>query len=361
MTDTGPRLAPGFRGSRDVSLRTTLPLVACGAALLLPAGASASSSTVRVGVADQTTAVFGSPAARALGVQRTRYFIKWNAIDDPSTLAAADDFVRTARSQGIDVLLHFSTDDFTPRKAKLPSRSQYRAKVGKLVSRYYRLGVREWGVWNEANDRTQPTYRSPTRAADFFVELWRLLDARSRCGASVTGKCRVVALDLLDGSNRSAYANVRSYIKRFYGRLSSTYDRRARFVGIHNYSDTNRRGSAGTKNIIDTVRKYQRRSPKFWFTETGGVLKIGDTGDFRCDPAAPASAERRAARALSWMFTLAKRYRRSVDRVYVYQWTGSDCDPSVRFDAGLVRRDGTLRPGYDVVRSQLRRSSILKP
>jgi len=61
------------------------------------------------------------------------------------------------------------------------------------------------------------------------------------------------------------------------------------------------------------------------------------------------------------MFKLAKDYRRDVDRLYVYQWTGSDCARDVRFDAGLTRRDGSARPGLSTVSRQLRASSILKP
>jgi hypothetical protein len=60
------------------------------------------------------------------------------------------------------------------------------------------------------------------------------------------------------------------------------------------------------------------------------------------------------------MFTLAKRYRRDVDRLYVYQWSGSDCAADVRFDAGLTRRDGSARPGLATVSRQLRTSSVLR-
>ena len=36
-----------------------------------------------------------------------------------------------------------------------------------LVRRYRPLGVREWGAWNEVNHKTQPTWKSPKRAAQF--------------------------------------------------------------------------------------------------------------------------------------------------------------------------------------------------
>jgi hypothetical protein len=317
---------------------------------------------VRVGIANQNASMFDSPHWSSMKLRRTRHVVKWNAIDDPRQLATIDAFVDAARAKNVAVLLHISTHDFTPRKAALPSRSRYRSKVGRLIARYYPRGVRDWGVWNEANDRTQPTYRSPARAADYFRDMWGMLDSSSRCGRSVTGRCNVVALDLLDGRSSKLRAATRSYVRKFYARLSRTWDRRARIVGLHNYSDTNRRARGGTKNVITQVRRYNRGA-KLWMTETGGIVKLGTTGDFTCNPDSPASvrgAESRANRAVSWMFTLAKTYRRYVDRVYVYQWTGTDCMDSVRFDSGLVRLDGSRRPAYYTVRSRMRQS-LFKP
>lgn len=334
--------------------------VLAGLAAAAP-GASATTRTVRVGIADQSAAMFASPAWTKLDLRRTRYVIKWDAADSPAQLQQADAFVDAARAKGVDVLMHVSTDDFTIGKGTLPSVARYRSAVGKLVARYYPKGVREWGVWNEANDRTQPTYKSPTRAAQYFVELWRLLDDSKRCGAKVTGKCRIVALDVLDGRTAKNQGDARSYIRRFYGKLSPTYRRRASVVGIHNYTDTNRRGRSGTRNAITQARKGNR-NVRFWLTETGGIVKLGTTGDFTCSATSPASrkrAESRANSAVSWMFTLAKDYRRDVDRLYVYQWTGTNC--RTRFDAGLTRADGSARPGLATVARQLKASSILKP
>lgn len=339
--------------------RSLLVAASATAALAFAApGASATSSTVRVGIADQSASMFSASAWKSLDLQRTRYFIKWNAAEDPAQLAAADAFVDAARKSGTDVLLHISTNDFKIGKGTLPSTATYRREVGKLVKRYYARGVREWGVWNEANDRTQPTYKSPTRAADYFKEMWNLLNDSNRCGSTVTKKCRIVALDILDGRTSKDQGNARSYIKRFYGRLSSTYDKRASIVGIHNYTDTNRKGRSGTKNVITTAKKYNK-SARFWLTETGGIVKLGDTGDFTCKASTVAKAEKRASSAVSWMFTLAKDYRKDVDRLYVYQWSGTDC--TTRFDAGLTRLDGSARPALSTVGKQIKASSVLKP
>jgi hypothetical protein len=346
--------------------RLTLPVLALLtvlAAAILPSGAAASKKSVNVGIANQNANMFGAPAWQALKMKRTRHVVKWNAIDDERQIRELDDFVDTARRNNVDVLLHISTDDFRVGKGKLPSTREYKSKVGKLVSRYYAKGVREWGVWNEANDRTQPTQRAPRRAAEYFMEMWRLLARSNRCGKTVTGKCRIIALDLLDGRSNSLRGQTRSYIRSFYKRLNNTYDRRARFIGLHNYSDTNRKGRGGTTNVIRELRRHNKNY-RLWLTETGGIVKLGTTGDFKCDPNSPSSvkrAEDKAASSISWMFRLALDYRKQIDRVYIYKWTGTSCIDEVRFDSGLQRLDGSLRPAYSRIESKLRRSSILRP
>ena len=106
--------------------------------------------------------------------------------------------------------------------------------------------------------------------------------------------CAVVGLDILDqaGSDR--------YIRSFYARLSSTWRKRLTVVGIHNYSDVNRSRSRGTKKIIDTVRRYNKRT-KFWFTETGALASFGRSFPY---------SERRQASRMRNMFTYASRYKR---------------------------------------------------
>jgi hypothetical protein len=289
----------------------------CGVVLAgATAGEAAARTRVAVGLGDQSAAMFSSPDYRALKLTKARYYIRWDAAKEPSTLAAADAYVAAARAAGVRVLMHISTNDFRIKKAKLPSVASYRKYVGKLVKRYRAQGVREWGVWNEANHASQPTYRSPTRAASYFKTM------RSLCKG-----CTIVALDVLD------QAGVERYIRRFMGALGS-YRRYVREVGVHNYSDTNRKRSSGTSAIIRTVHHY-RKSAAIWLTETGGVVEFG--GAWKC-------SESRAASRISYMFSLARKYRSSIKRLYAYNWQGTDCES--RFDAGLVRKDGTRRPGY---------------
>jgi hypothetical protein len=305
-----------------------LPLMILLAALALPSAASAK-IPIRVGIGDQQSAMFDQSAFQRAKFKRVRYFIAWNAMDNAGQRLAARAYVQRARRARIQVFLHISSDDLRIKRARLPSMAQYRSKVGRLVHYFRGLGVREFGAWNEANHASQPTYRSPTRAAAFFRTMYRLV--KRRCPT-----CAVVALDVLD------QRGVTTYMSRFFRTLSRTWRQRARIVGIHNYGDVNRRRTTYTRNMVRTAHRYNR-SAQIWFTETGGIVKFGTS--FPCSP-------RRAAARLRNMFSLAKAYRRSgVRRVYVYNWTGAGC--GARFDAGLTNPDGSPRPGYWTLRAQL--------
>ena len=303
-------------------------VVSLAGAATLP-GVAGARIAIRVGIGDQGTAMFDQPAFRRAKFERVRYVIPWNAMDDPAQLLRATAYVRTARSHGFSVLLHVSTDDLRPKRATLPSVAAYRSKVGRLVKHFRGLGVREFGTWNEVNHASQPTYRSPARAADFFREMYQMV--KVGCPS-----CGVVALDVLD------QACVERYMKAFFDHLSPTYRKRATIVGIHNYGDVNRRRTVFTRNIINITHRYNK-SARFWFTETGGIVKFGRS--FPCNTT-------RAAHRIDDMFSLARTYRTAgVQRIYVYNWSGAGCD--ARFDAGLTAPNGQTRKGYDTLRRQL--------
>ena len=322
--DARPRLLhPGMR-------RTALLAGLVLGLALIPATVADARVAIRVGIGDQQVGMFDQPNFQRAKFKRVRYFIPWNAMDNPGQLAAADAYVRRARAAGMSVFLHVSSDDLRIKRARLPSVNAYRSQMARMVTHFRALGVREFGVWNEANHASQPTYRSPRRAASFFKVMYRQVKDRCRT-------CAVVALDVLD------QPGVDRYMRSFYRALSSTYRRRASLVGIHNYGDVNRRRTTYTRMIIRQSRAYNR-STKFWFTETGGIVKFGR--NFPC-------SQERARNRLRNMFDLAKRYRSSgVQRLYVYNWTGAGCD--ARFDAGLVNPDGSVRPGYTYLRTKLR-------
>ena len=118
-------------------------------------------------------------------------------------------------------------------------------------------------------------------------------------------------------------------------------------VGLHNYSDVNRKRSKGTRGVLRTV------PGTVWLTETGGLVVFA--------PNFPYSLSRAAART-KYMFSLADRYSRRrpglrsrIARIYPYAWTG--VARTGGFDAGLTNPDGSLRPAYSVFRAKVRARS----
>jgi hypothetical protein len=316
------------------------PLAACAATFaalaLLPASPAHARSSIRVGVADQSPAMFSSPLFTNLKIKRTRYFVPSDVMQNATERAKARAFVQAARSHGASTLLHISTTDLREKRGKLVSTTSYRRNVGRIVSYFRKLGVRDFGAWDEVNHKTQETWNHVGNAVSYFKSMYSAV--RKRCKS-----CTVVGLDVLD------QAGVDRYMRSFYSRLSSTWRKRLKVVGIHNYSDVNRNRSSGTRKIIQTARRYNR-STKFWFTETGALASF--QGSF------PYDLTRQASRIRN-MFSIASHFKSSgVQRIYAYNWTGAEsgpgCGRSCRFDSGLTNPDGTARPVYNVFVSKLR-------
>jgi hypothetical protein len=317
-------------------MRRTLLISLLALIALAPASPAAARSSIRVGVADQSPAMFDSPYFQELKVKRTRCFVPSDVMQDAGERAKAREFVLAARRNGVSTLLHVSTTDLREKRGRVVSTAKYRRDVGRMVAYFRKLGVRDFGAWNEVNHKTQETWNRVGNAVSYYKSMYSTVKRRCRT-------CAVVGLDMLDqaGSDR--------YIRSFYARLSRTWRTRLKVVGIHNYSDVNRSRSTGTARIINTVRRYNKRT-KFWFTETGALASF--RGSFRYSEA------RQAARIRN-MFTYASRYRsRGVERVYSYNFFGiedggSGCGATCRFDAGLVDPDGTPRPVFSTFKSKL--------
>ncbi len=173
----------------------------------------------------------------------------------------------------------------------------------------------DWGVWNEANHKSQPTYKSPKRAAQYFVAFRKLCKG-----------CTIVALDVLD------QPNFLTYVDSFYRALPRSQRKHASIVGLHNYGDTNYYRSTSTKAVIAAVRKYNKRAT-FWMTETGGIVNFGKR--LKCNT-------KRAAKAIKYMFKLAKDFR-PIKRLYNYNYYGTSCKG---FDSGIMTKGGKARRGY---------------
>lgn len=337
-----------------------LALTAAVSALLaLPLSASADSKydeskaeyDQEVGFSDQSIRIFDDPAFQRLEIRRTRLIVPWNVMEDGEELEKATDYVQRSVAEGNLVLLHLG--DETPGNATdenpLPSPKEFEDALDALVPYFYDLGVREFGVWNEANHRSQPTDKRPDRAAELFIEAYRAIHLKSGIGCEYP-RCRIVALDVLDEGDAE------EYIDEFYDRLTNTYDDRAETVGMHNYSTVNRFRNKQVSEIIDAFRQ-ENRGIDIWATEVGGLMAFGSPdGSFPCDPDDPESvarAEERQDKAIRWMFQQMRTYDRYLDRLYFYNWFGQDCRSGTRngepfnvFDSGIVESDGTPRDGY---------------
>jgi hypothetical protein len=308
--------------------RLTLLLPILGL-LAIPATASAATN-VRVGVGDQSPRMFSDANWKSLGLKTTRYFIEYNAIDQPGEISEADAFVSAANANGVKVLMHISTDNINSNpRAPLPSVAQYKSKVGALVARYKPRGVSEWGVWNEANHKSQPTARNPKRAAQFYASM------RGFCKG-----CKIVALDVLDQAGVERY--IGSWLK-----AAGSAGKKAKIIGVHNYSQVNRKITEknasnrypGVARIIKAVRK-RNSVAKIWLTETGGLASFGRA--FPCN-------KQRQASTTKYMFSLIKKYDKSIERLYSYNWFGAGCASG--FDGGLVEANGAARPALAAFRT----------
>jgi len=295
-----------------------LPIAVLLAALLV---APAAQAKVRVGLSEQSPAMFDQSNWSQLKLKRVRYILPWDYYKSAGNHAEVTGFMNAARAHKQDVLVTFSArrgcfvnNRYSKRKAcRAPSAAAYKGAVKRFRKEF--PYTRTFTPWNEVNHVSQPTYRKPALAARYYKAM-----------KSVCRKCTVMAADVLDSSD------VRTYLRGF---LRATRGA-GRIWGLHNYKDVNRRQSRGVRNVLSTVRG------EVWLTETGGIVHFGK--DF------PYSQSRAAART-KYMFALARRYSR-VKRIYVYRWFGEP--RSARFDAGLVNPDGSSRPALAQFRKGIR-------
>jgi hypothetical protein len=294
-------------------------------ALLL--AAAPASGRYHVGLGEQDPAMFGSPAWQGLGLKTVRYLVPWDwHLSGGQAEVAA--FMTAARAHRQRVLVTFTARRgcFDGRRysraaaCRAPTAGAYRRAFLAFDNRF--PWVRTYSAWNEVNHISQPTFTRPRLAVRYF----RVLRSERR-----SRRFRVMAADVLDTSNMRRY--LRAFLRRAPGR--------PRLWGLHNYQDVNRRTSLDTRLMLETV------PGKVWLTETGGLVKFGESGHFDY-------SEARAANRTRWMFRLVRRYaaprrgRARITRLYVYRWFGEPA--GARMDVGLVDPDGRPRQAFSVFR-----------
>ena len=279
----------------------------------LPASAPAA---VTVGVGDQDWGTFVDGHFGALGLRHARVVTPWNVALSRGDRLWLDDYLTHARAVGVDPLVSFGAahpSACPKRPCRLPTTGAFTRAFRAFRARW--PWVRTIGVWNEANHRSQPTFRFPEQAARYYNAV------RKACRG-----CRIVAADVIDD------ANMVRWLTRF-----RSVARSPRIWGLHNYRDSNpRRGQryGGTKLLLKTVRG------KIWVTETGGIVRFVLPNGRTLFP----YSERRANVAIGRVLRLAKTYRSRIERLYVYHWRQDSWGN--RFDAGLLRKDGNPRASF---------------
>lgn len=267
-----------------------------------------------VGLSDQKPAMFSDPRFQALGIRHVRLVVPWDAAltGDPETAAWLD----VARDHEVLVAFNHAEGAQCPAEpCEAPTAAQF-ARAFRAFRRRH-PEVRQFSTWNEPNHASQPVARRPDLVARYYDAI------RRACRG-----CIVLAADVV--ADRTAARWVRGF------------GRRAPRWGVHNYTDTNRFSSEGTRAFLALV------GGKVWITETGGIVEFTTVDGRRVF----SRDERRAARATRQMFRVARSDPR-IERLYVYHW--DQVRPPGRFDAGLIGPDGRPRPAYDVLRREIAR------
>ncbi len=183
-------------------MRRTLLISLLALMTLVPSSPAVARSAIRVGVADQSPAMFDSPHFQQLKVKRTRYFVPSDVMQDASERARARKFVLAARRNGVSTLLHISTTDLREKRGPVVSTTKYRRDVGRIVAYFRKLGVRDFGAWNEVNHKTQETWNRIGNAVSYYKSMYQAVKRRCRT-------CAVVGLDILDQAGADRY--IRSF------------------------------------------------------------------------------------------------------------------------------------------------------
>ena len=309
--------------------RFLLSVAAVGALVIAGlglAGAVPASAVYRVGVGEQNAQMFDSSSWQSLKLKRVRYLVPWDYASHVGQRNEVDHYMLRARAARQDVLVTFTarrgcylpSGRYSKAKAcRAPSASAYRNAFRAFDKKF--PWVKTYSAWNEINHKSQPTFKSPKKAAGYYNVL------RKQAGR---GKFRVMAADMLDTPNMGRY------LKTFRRYANGS----PKLWGLHNYGDVNRRRTTYTKQMLRTV------PGEVWLTETGGIVKL--LPSFKYSPARAAARTKGMFRLVNTYDTRKRGMRSKLTRLFVYSFYGAD--RSARFDAGLVNPDSTPRAAYSV-------------
>jgi hypothetical protein len=269
-----------------------------------------------IGLSDSDAENFKDPLLLSLGLRHSRLITPWNSVwKDPQGL---DKWLTNARNAGTEVLVSFAHDagDKCPGDpCSAPGVDEFAAAFREFRARY--PWVTTISPWNEVNHLSQPTAHRPELAAQYHNVV-----------AAECPGCRVVAADLIDGKGWL------DWLKIFKRHAVGS----PQLWGFHNYSDANRFTTDGTDTALKVL------PGEIWLTETGGITRFTTPGGVESFP----YDEERAAGAMRFLLDrLVHLNSKRITRVYIYHWKQHAHE--IRWDSGLLRRDGTTRPVFDVL------------
>jgi len=305
-------------------------VIACLAALLA-AGATQSASALVAGIGDQNASTFSDPNFKSLKVKRTRLIVAWNAVNSASGRARIGQWLNAVKKAKLKPLVAFNVASGSRCPSKpcsVPSARSY-TKAFKAFRKKY-PSVKEFQFWNETNSPTQPT--GPARKVKAAAKLY--LAAKKTCGR----KCTVTGPDILDLAfdKKSGQKRVLTWVNTFLRAVGKR--NYPKVWGFHNYQSSNYNRPSQTTFFVKKVAK----KGQIWVTETGGIVQF-TTSTGKATPFSKYD-EKRAARAINYAYSIARKNRSRIKRLYFYQWRKNNAFD--QFDAGIVNFDGRLRPAY---------------
>jgi hypothetical protein len=294
-------------------------LIALALVLVL---APAATAKLRIGIGEQSPAMFDDKRWQALDSPHVRFVVAWDALRrNDWQRAELDAWMAAAERAGAKPLISFGHSRRSRKREKyLPTRDEFASEFRAFRRRF--PDQKLFQVWNEANHGTQPTWRRPDRAARYF-------DAMKRnCR-----QCTIAAPSVLDMDN----------MLRWIRQFRRVARRKVRIWSIHNHLDANRNRTIGTRKLLRHTRG------RLWFTETGGIVnRVVDGRRVR------RYNKRNSVRATRQVFKLARLSRR-VTRIYFYHWFAPR-ERRPRWDSAFIAPNGRERPALTVLERRLRRS-----
>lgn len=285
-------------------------LLAAIIAIVVVFAAAGEARAVTVGVGDNGPAMFDDERYQSLNMRISRKIIPYDFYKNQWEKDQLTLWLDGARRNGVRPLIAFRHSNVRP--SKLPSVREFQRALRTLIRLHPE--VRDFSPWNEANHHTQPTWKSPKRAAQYYNT------SRKICRG-----CKIIAADVLD------IKNMLRWVTEF-----KRYAYKPRLWGLHSYHDANhniRWSRSSVKLLLDNVRG------RVWMTEVGGLVAFARAYRY---------SERRGANGLRNTLRLAHKSRR-IQRVYLYSWYGTPHHPKrppYAWDSGITGPDGTPRPAY---------------